>query len=414
MNVRAQMSRVLQDWYGSIRFEHGPWPLFRADQGLRYGLKSVLHRPDPATAADRAHHEAVAGWLRRRTWSTAEAPLRLSCVGDMMWTGGSWSDPLSRGVAARLARADVRFANLETPIDPAGPVPTHTYASFNAPRRFLDPWRDGVPTVLSLCNNHALDRDLRGLHGTRTVVEGYDGLVPVGGTRPEHAVSVLTVRGVRIAVISWTWGVNPWGHRGAIPAGLPVASADHPGPIDQLIARARATSPDLIVAIPHWGYEFEYWPEAVLREHAYRLFEAGVDVLVGSSPHVLHPVEVVSLDGWDSDCPVQLARGGAPRPGILLSSLGNFVGTMPTIACRTGAIVELHLSLVPGGGLDLHRLHAHPTVCVGGGLTGRAPRTVTLPELAACGLDPTPFAAHALRMLGPVLAPPPGQEPPRV
>jgi hypothetical protein len=95
------------------------------------------------------------------------------------------------------------------------------------------------------------------------------------------------------------------------------------------------------VLLAHWGYEYEYWPGALQTEHARRLIELGADVIVGSSPHVLQPVELVSVDGADPACPLQARRGGPPGFALIAWSLGNLATILPTLGCRVGALLEL-------------------------------------------------------------------------
>ena len=267
----------------SIRFEDGPWPLWRVDQGFRYGLKSLW--PVTSTSSEtRRHFEGMARYhqgLQKRLTGTAidKDPLQLAAVGDLMWIPKGWSTPLSLRMRQRLQDADLRIANLETPVDPLSPVPRWTYASFNAPLPFLDPWRDG-PTVLSLCNNHALDQGLAGLQRTRQRLEECK-LTAVGGCDADASVQQLTVQGYRIAVIGSTYGINPWGpHSDGItkpPVGVPqiafgsLRRKTNWQQVEVLLAKAHASHPDLVVWLPHWGFEFETWPELPQRQAAYRL-----------------------------------------------------------------------------------------------------------------------------------------------
>jgi len=89
-----------------------------------------------------------------------------------------------------------------------------------------------------------------------------------------------------------------------------------------------AAGPDLVVLCAHWGFEYEHWPARTQRAHALKLVELGVDIIVGSSPHVLQPVELVAIDGADPSCPLQAHRGGRPRFAVIAWSLGNFVSDM--------------------------------------------------------------------------------------
>ena len=45
----------------------------------------------------------------------------------------------------------------------------------------------------------------------------------------------------------------------------------------------------------------------------------------------------------DSTCPLQIERSGAKGFGIIAWSLGNFLTVMPTLACKTGVVMQLDL-----------------------------------------------------------------------
>lgn len=376
----------------SIRYEDGAWPLWRVDQSLRYELKARLQTCLEPAPSDREHHGRMAAYLDGLTSirrASGPRSVRIAAVGDLMWVASGWDDLVSPRLRTWLTEFDLRVANLETPLDPARPVPRAAHVRFNAPPSMLDPWV--APSVLSLVNNHALDQGIDGLRRTREVVLGRTGLVPVGGVDAEEACAALTVSGVKLAFVGFTYGINPWGHGVAparYPAGIPrvrLGSARHATDWDavaRLLAMTRATAPDVVVVLAHWGYEYELWPDARMREDAYRLVEMGADVVLGSSPHVLQPVEVVSVDGWDRQCPVQLRRGTAPRAGVIAFSLGNFTGALPTVACRTGAVLGLRLSLGPDGRLDVDGLDVRATVSARRGPLALGRQTILTEELA--------------------------------
>jgi poly-gamma-glutamate synthesis protein (capsule biosynthesis protein) len=347
----------------TIRYEDGAWPLWRLDKNLRYLAKSLVHRATPWTAEDREAAEAAAGYVASRSWSSLAAPsaappLRALSGGDLMWIRDGFERPFSPAVAAAIAEADVAFANLETPIDGARPVPRFTYETlhYNAPATFLEPWR-ATTTVLSLANNHALDQNISGLAATRAAVLAA-GLVPVGGVAASEAQGSVTVDDWTVAASAFTYGVNG---DGAIPPGIPVARlAEITGKAHELVGDrgyGRPKTPALRVVLAHWGYEYEYWPTAAQREAADSLIAAGADVIVGSSPHVLQPLEIVSVNGADPACPRQVLRPGAPPSlALILWSLGNLTTIMPTTACQVGALVTVDFSRTNAGGLAIDAL----------------------------------------------------------
>lgn len=389
---------MIGDWTCRVRYEDGAWPLWRWDLGFCYGAKSLLHRVSPEGAAERAHHRRMAMYLSEfssRPTHTDDKPdikaLRVAAVGDMMWTPPSTHEPISVRTRSTLAGSDLRFANLETPIDASRAVPSWTYARFNTAPSLLDTLNGLGPTTLSVCNNHSLDQGMAGLEATCSAIKSHPNLRHVGGISEGDALQIVECNSIRIAVLASTYGINPWGHSHAvadITKGLPqirfgsaVRKADW-ARVGELFAAAKAQDPDLIFVLPHWGFEYEYWPSARQRMDAYRLMELGADVILGSSPHVLQPVEVVSINEWDRSCPVQIARDGPSRVGMIAYSLGNFLSSMPTLACNAGGILAFGIRLDSEGGTTIVGAHVVPTLSVRHRLARS--RTTFLFEEAPC------------------------------
>jgi poly-gamma-glutamate synthesis protein (capsule biosynthesis protein) len=405
VSVPAPRSSPLAALYEGIRYEDGRWPLWRWDRNLRYVVKSVVHRRTPWTMEDREHHARARAYLESGAWSRAVAsPVRVIAGGDLMWIRSGFREAMAPPLRARIAAADLAVVNLETPMDPERPVPRLVYETlhYNSPPGYLDAWRSDRPCAVSLCNNHALDQGHDGLRRTRDVVESL-GVEALGGVDPGDAISGVRVGDLAVGLTAITYDVN---HLvGAPPAGIPVARFGDPAHepdwrrIAAQITAAKRAGGDLVILLAHWGFEYEYWPAATQRAHARRLIELGVDVIVGSSPHVLQPVEMVSVDGADPACPLQATRGGAPRFALIAWSLGNLATIMPTLACRTGALLEIDVGRDARGVPAFSAIRAIPTKS-GRGLGASWIDGATLPALPG-----DPHHAHVRAMLGALIDP---------
>lgn len=87
---------------------------------------------------------------------------------------------------------------------------------------------------------------------------------------------------------------------------------------------------ELITACIHWGDEYKLLPNAAQRSLADFLEQQGVDMIIGSHPHVIQPMEMR-----------EHADGGNC---FLVYSLGNFISNMKTTDTRGGALVSVTLS----------------------------------------------------------------------
>ena len=100
------------------------------------------------------------------------------------------------------------------------------------------------------------------------------------------------------------------------------------------IELAKKQSPDLICVSMHWGIEYQTTPNATQENLTNFLFQNGVDIILGSHPHVLQTMEkrsVVLENGKTKDC-------------FVIYSLGNFMSAQTQKNTRTSIILNLELT----------------------------------------------------------------------
>ncbi len=244
------------------------------------------------------------------------ASVRLVAVGDIMMhqdvkraeaeDGGGfpalWADlvPLFQG-------ADLAFGNLETPVAPTTGRPGKPF-QFNAPASLPPALRASGFTVISTANNHAFDQGRKGVLETLDRLRQAQ-LVAIGSgedrTRAE-AAQILERNGLKVAFLGFTDLFNldldrkatePW----VRPLDLEPALA--------AVREARSKA-DIVVVSVHWGNEYQHAPTKRQRDIARKLVAAGCDLLLGHHPHVLQPMELMTVDG---------------RRALVAYSLGNFI-----------------------------------------------------------------------------------------
>ncbi len=195
-------------------------------------------------------------------------------------------------MAADLAGADLAVVNLETAVTSRG-TPEPKEFHFRAPPVAFEAVKAAGVDAVSIANNHALD------YGRVGFADTLDGAaaagVPVfGGGRTideAYAPLVLTVRGVRVAIVGFSqihtlaesWKAGP-----ATP-GIALAW-DVPRAVEAV--RAARDRADLVVVFNHWGTERESCPNANQKTFAKALADAGADMIIGAHAHVLQG------DGW--------------------------------------------------------------------------------------------------------------------
>lgn len=221
-----------------------------------------------------------------------------------------------------VSGADLAVANLETTL--AG-EPYTGFPCFSAPDALaVDLQRAGFD-VLVTANNHVADKGRRGIERTIRVLDSL-GMYHTGSYRTQQERDTLSpllinIKGMKVALLSYTYSTN----------GLPVPPPNVVNLIDDStmthdIAQARRKGADLIIAIMHWGNEYQTTEHPSQRRTAELLASKGVDAIVGMHPHVLQPISHIMFKGHS----VPVAY-----------SLGNLVGNMRKRYRNGGAMIKL-------------------------------------------------------------------------
>jgi poly-gamma-glutamate synthesis protein (capsule biosynthesis protein) len=219
---------------------------------------------------------------------------------------GALLAPLGPTVAA----ADLAFVNLETPVAPRADQGSRSFV-FNAPPDLLAGLKQAGFDVVLFANNHVYDQGPAGLAESLGELER-SGLAVLGAGRTladARAPRRFEVHGVKLAWFGAAQFFN-MPPSPAAAAGEPQAALLDEEALTQAIRHVRPEVDAVLVSL-HWGVEYAPAPRPQEAALAHRLMDAGVDVIVGSHPHVLQPVEFYrTADGRMAAC---------------LYSLGNFL-----------------------------------------------------------------------------------------
>ena len=167
----------------------------------------------------RSESEQIFG-MQIDIWKEGNLPMvNISFVGDIMCyprmtkiANGDYSELFLR--AHKLKNCDYLVGNLETPI--AGSEMKYTYERycFNTPESFLTAIKKCGFNLVTLANNHCMDRGETGLVKT---IENCKkaGLETIGTYATEeerNKVFVKEFNGIRVAFINYTYGTNAFAH----------------------------------------------------------------------------------------------------------------------------------------------------------------------------------------------------------
>jgi poly-gamma-glutamate synthesis protein (capsule biosynthesis protein) len=107
--------------------------------------------------------------------------------------------------------------------------------------------------------------------------------------------ALLPAGGIRVGVLSFTDNEPGWAASATSPGinYLPVTLAEqHFGRVREGIAAARAAGADLVIFENHWGPNMRLRPPPAFRDFAEAVIDAGADIFVGHSAHVLQGIEI--------------------------------------------------------------------------------------------------------------------------
>ena len=233
--------------------------------------------------------------------------------------------PLYTHVADRIAAADLAFINQETMMTPD--LPPSSYPMFNTPTEMAGDLRDIGFDLLSLANNHMLDKGSAGLLKTQALIASTQGLSSAGGyptAEAQQQTTILERNGIRFAFVSFTQHTNGLPR----PADQPylLIYTDESDTMRTQIEQARAAA-DVVVVSVHWGEENTHQTTDYQQNKAQEIADLGADVILGTHPHVLQPVELLS------------AKDGRQVPVIY--SLGNFVSGQVQSPNLIGGMAEI-------------------------------------------------------------------------
>nr|WP_246317459.1 CapA family protein [Paenibacillus agri] len=193
-------------------------------------------------------------------------------------------------VAPVLRKADMAFANLETPVSVRGTPSQKSFVFRSNPSALSGLTFSGIDGV-TLANNHILDYGRTAMLDTLVHLDRY-GIGHTGaGADIKQAFKpfVKTVKGKRIAVL----GVSR-----VLPSPSWYAGPSTPGAasaytLEPLLSEIRASSKvnDFTVVYIHWNEEFKDYPEKYARTLAKQIIDSGADMIVGAHSHCLMGIE---------------------------------------------------------------------------------------------------------------------------
>lgn len=216
-----------------------------------------------------------------------------------------------------IALSDLAFINQETIIDPESEP--SSYPLFNSPEQLLDEMINVGFDIFNQSTNHTMDKKVSGALNDIELFKSKENVLLTGlyETREDMMKpQVREVNGIKLSFVGFTEFLN----------GLVVPKDSDLGLVyltdtrytkdeiyatmKQMIDNAKAVS-DVVCVSMHWQTEDITTPDKSQKEITAKLLEFGADVIIGTGPHVLQPIEFMpNGDGEDA---------------LVIWSLGNII-----------------------------------------------------------------------------------------
>ncbi len=298
-----------------------------------------------------------------------EYDINLMMVGDnLMHMGivstGAQSDGtynydfLFDGITDFLDLAEIKIINQET-IFGGNHEGFSGYPNFNSPTEVGDAIVKAGFNVVLHSSNHTADMGVDGMKNCIAFWEKYPEMLTVGlhDKETEQSVAdgeanadntnipILEVEGVTFAILNYTYGPNlgslPKAYEGYMDmlcdydekSRLIDFTTLHEDVITD-IQEAQELA-DVVIVCPHWGTEYTTKASGYQKKFAMQMTEAGADIIIGTHPHVVQPIEWIEAENGNR--------------ALCYYSLGNYVSTQKQTLCMLEGMAWITFRMTEDG-----------------------------------------------------------------
>lgn len=221
-----------------------------------------------------------------------------------------------------ISSVDFAIGNLEVTL--AG-KPFKGYPQFSSPDELAVACKNSGMDVLVTANNHSCDRKNKGIVRTLDVLDSlkilHTGTFKDVNKRERNNLLVLSKEGIKVGLLNYTYGTN----------GLPFSDPVYVNLVDSVLIKkdvinAKNKDLDKLIVFVHWGYEYKDFPNSYQKKYNRFFQDLGVDVVIGSHPHVIQPMVYSKENNHEF---------------LTVFSLGNFVSNQRAERKDGGAMFRL-------------------------------------------------------------------------
>lgn len=255
--------------------------------------------------------------------------LSLVMVGDSLIHGAVYGDAkegdsynfykMLEEMKPIISSYDLAFYNQESILG-GTELGLSSYPRFNSPYEVGDAFLDSGFNLVSLANNHTLDRGEVAIRNSHNYWKNKD--VYVAGSyesfEDRNRILIKEKNGISYALLSYTC----WTNGLSVPSGKEYllnrySDLQVKNDIDNIRDKV-----DLLLVSMHFGDEYSLTPSSEQKRIAKYLSSLGVDIIIGHHPHVVQPIDFID-------------------DTLVIYSLGNFISAQRGIEKLTGLMVSV-------------------------------------------------------------------------
>lgn len=246
-----------------------------------------------------------------------------------------------------ISSADIAVINQETIL--GGSEFEYTgYPVFNSPWEIGTAAIDAGFDIFTCATNHSLDKGYAGIEQECAFFDQHTEVVHVGTNDSEedyNSIIYYEKNSIRFAILNYTYGTN----------GIPIPESS-PWCVNMMDkekitadVNAAKQNADVIIVFPHWGTENSTSVSDYQREYVQLFSDLGVDIVIGTHPHVLQPVEWVENETTG-------------KKMLVYYSLGNFISHQTSLNQLCGGMAEIKIEK-KNGEISITSAKLVPVVC---------------------------------------------------
>lgn len=247
-----------------------------------------------------------------------EERLSLIMVGDALLHSSLYRDGYQNGtydftsqlelIKPEIQKHDLAFYNQESILGGTS-IGLSDYPNFNSPQEFGDAMIDAGFNLVSLANNHTMDRGVTAIQNSCDYWKTKDVLTAGSYCSAEDAeeIKIKEKNGIKYTMLAYTYGTNGI----TVPSDKPYLVNLYSDELAKADIEKVRDKVDLLIVSMHWGAEYRSEPTDEQKREAEYLSNLGVDIIIGTHPHVIEPITYIN-------------------DTLVIYSLGNFISAQST------------------------------------------------------------------------------------